>query len=83
MPEIVGPKDMKPAITLNSVGINVARSIGPAIGGALVAVTRTSGPAFLINAASFVWTLIAMSWTSLLTDRRPPNSDSQRAFEVF
>lgn len=61
IPEIVGTKDMRAAITLNSVGMNVARAIGPAMGGALVAVTATSGPAFLINAASFLW-VISFLW---------------------
>ena len=61
IPEIVGPKDMRSAITLNSVGMNVARAVGPAMGGALVAVTITSGPAFLINAASFLG-VIAFLW---------------------
>ena len=61
IPEIVGPKQMHSAITLNSVGMNVARAMGPAIGGALVAVTTTSGPAFLINAASFLGVL-AFLW---------------------
>ena len=54
IPEIVGPKEMRAAITLNSVGMNVARAVGPAMGGALLAVTTTSGSAFLVNAASFL-----------------------------
>jgi MFS family permease len=61
VPEIVDPKDMRAAITLNSVGINVARAVGPAMGGALVAVTKTSGPAFLLNALSFLG-VIAFLW---------------------
>jgi MFS family permease len=61
-PEIVDPKNLRGAITLNSVGINVARAVGPALGGALVAITRTSGPAFLVNAASFVG-IIAVLWS--------------------
>jgi len=61
IPEIVDPKEMRAAITLNSVGISVARAVGPAMGGALVAVTRTSGPAFLINSASFLG-VIAFLW---------------------
>jgi MFS family permease len=58
IPEIVGGKGMRAAITLNSVGMNVARALGPALGGALVAVTVTSGPAFLMNAASFLGVLV-------------------------
>jgi len=61
IPEIVGPKDMHAGITLNSVGMSVARAIGPAIGGALLAVTATSGPAFLIDAASLLG-VIAFLW---------------------
>lgn len=61
IPEMVGPKEMRAAITLNSVGMNVARAVGPAIGGALVAITATTGPSFLINAASFV-AVIAFLW---------------------
>ena len=60
--EIVEPKSLRAAITLDSVGINIARAIGPALGGALIAITRTSGPTFLVNAASFVG-LIVVLWT--------------------
>ena len=61
IPEMVDRKDMRAAITLNSVGMNVARALGPALGGALVAIAMTSGPAFLINAASFLG-VIAFLW---------------------
>jgi MFS family permease len=51
-PEIVSPEHHLPAVALNSVGFNVARSIGPALGGLVIALT-SSGVAFLLNAASF------------------------------
>ncbi|HSZ56780.1 MAG TPA: MFS transporter [Tepidisphaeraceae bacterium] len=60
-PEIVGPKNLRFAITLSTVGINVARAVGPALGGALVAITSTSGPAFLVDSASFIG-VIAFLW---------------------
>src|SRR5580704_2247285 len=41
-----------PAVALNSVGFNVARAIGPALGGLVIAAAG-SGIAFLLNAASF------------------------------
>jgi MFS family permease len=41
------------AIALNSVGFNIARSLGPAIGGAIVAAAG-AGAAFLANAVSYV-----------------------------
>jgi MFS family permease len=58
IPEMVGPKEMRAAITLNSVGMNVARAVGPALGGAIVAIMATSGPAFLVNAVSFVAVIV-------------------------
>ena len=40
------------AVALNSVGFNLARAIGPALGGLVIAAT-SSGVAFLLNALSF------------------------------
>jgi MFS family permease len=51
-PEIVTEKCHAPAVALNSVGFNVARAVGPAIGGLVISATG-SGVAFLLNAASF------------------------------
>jgi MFS family permease len=51
-PEIVCPENHAPAVALNSVGFNVARAIGPALGGLVIAAAG-SGVAFLLNAASF------------------------------
>jgi MFS family permease len=57
-PEIVGPNQLRAAITLNSVGLNIARAVGPALGGALVLITASPGAAFLVNAASFLGVII-------------------------
>src|SRR5256886_2146581 len=51
-PEIVSAHSHEAAVALNSVGFNVARAIGPAVGGLVIAVAG-SGVAFLLNAASF------------------------------
>jgi MFS family permease len=51
-PEIVSVENHAPAVALNSVGFNVARALGPALGGLVIAAT-SSGVAFLLNAASF------------------------------
>jgi len=51
-PEIVCQENHAPAVALNSVGFNVARAVGPALGGLVIAVTN-SGIAFLLNAVSF------------------------------
>jgi MFS family permease len=41
------------AVALNSMGFNIARSVGPALGGAIVAVAGAAA-AFLVNALSYV-----------------------------
>jgi len=46
------------AVALNSMGFNIARSVGPALGGAIVAAAGAAA-AFAINAASYV-TLLAV-----------------------
>jgi MFS family permease len=51
-PEIVSSDQHSAAVAVNSAGFNLARAIGPAIGGLVVAGVG-SGVAFLLNAASF------------------------------
>ena len=62
VPEVVGAENHTPAVALNSVGFNLARAVGPALGGMVIAVT-SSGVAFLINAASlFGVILFLLRW---------------------
>jgi MFS family permease len=65
MLELVGPEHLRNAVSLNSVMVNAARAIGPAVGGILIA-TVGDGVCFLANAASFV--AVVFSLTSM--DRR-------------
>jgi len=51
-PEVVSTQRHASAVALNSAGFNVARAVGPAIGGIVVAAAG-SGWSFLLNAASF------------------------------
>src|SRR6267154_939960 len=51
-PEVVSPGRHASAVALNSAGFNVARAVGPALGGIVVAAAG-SGWSFLLNAASF------------------------------
>jgi len=53
MLEMVGPENLRNAVSLNSVLVNVARIIGPATAGILIA-TVGEGLCFLLNAASFI-----------------------------
>lgn len=57
--EMVGRKDLRNAVTLNTVMVNVARAVGPAIAGALIATVGT-GWCFVINGLSFVFVLGAL-----------------------
>jgi MFS family permease len=53
VPELVSPDEMPSAVALNSVAINAARAIGPAIAGVLVAVVG-AWLVFLLNALSYI-----------------------------
>jgi MFS family permease len=57
--EMVGEKNLTNAISLNSTQVNLARVVGPAIGGALIA-TAGLAPLFFINAVSYVAVLFAL-----------------------
>lgn len=57
--EVVGPRHLSNAVSLNSASFHAGRLIGPGIAGLLIAWVGT-GPVFLINAASFVAVLIAL-----------------------
>ncbi|MDF5726776.1 MAG: MFS transporter [Rhizonema sp. PD38] len=58
VPELVPRSELPTAIALNSAGFNLARAIGPALGGLVVAATG-AGVVFSINAISFI-AVIAM-----------------------
>lgn len=60
VPELVPRPALQPAIALNSLGINIARAIGPALGGLVIALWGMAAP-FLLNAASFVGVIAALA----------------------
>jgi MFS family permease len=70
VPTLVKPSDLPSAISLNSLQFNIARAIGPAVGGALIA---AFGPAwaFGLNALSFGAVLVALA----LVDPRSTRQD--------
>lgn len=57
--ELVPRADLQSAVTLNGVGFNVARAVGPALGGIVVAVAGV-GAVFLLNAISFLGVLVVL-----------------------
>jgi len=76
MLEMVGPENLRNAVSLNSVLVNVARVIGPAVAGILIA-TVGEGVCFLVNAASFV--AVVASLTMLDRTMLTPSVPSPRA----
>ncbi|RZA12457.1 MAG: MFS transporter [Lysobacteraceae bacterium] len=61
LPALVPRSDLPPAIALHAVGMNIARAIGPAVGGVLIVGLGIAWP-FFVNAASFVAILAALWW---------------------
>jgi MFS family permease len=79
MLEMVGPDHLRNAVSLNSVLVNVARTVGPAVAGLLIA-TVGDGVCFLINAGSFVaviGSLMAMDRTALSPTLPTPRARGQ------
>jgi MFS family permease len=53
MPELVGKDQLASAVALNGAGFNLARAVGPALGGIIVA-SAGAGAVFVLNAVSFL-----------------------------
>jgi len=64
MPELVPREQLPDAVALNSAGFNLARALGPALGGLAVAafVHASTGAAwtFLLNALSFIGVILVL-----------------------
>lgn len=68
--ELVPREALPAAISLNSMSFNIARTIGPAIGGALIA-WAGSPAAFVVNAGGYLVMLgVLMRWKSPVVDGR-------------
>lgn len=66
VPELVPRAELKSAVALNSLGINIARAIGPAAGGLLLA-SFGAALTYSVNVLSYVFVIAALLWW-----RRPP-----------
>lgn len=58
--DMVPRQELPAAVALNSMGFNVARSVGPALGGAIVAAAGAA-VAFLFNALSYVGIVLVLA----------------------
>ncbi len=61
VPRLVPKQDLHPAVAANSVGFNVSRAVGPALGGAIAAGMGIAAP-FWINAISNLGIIGALVW---------------------
>jgi len=59
-PELVPRAELPKAVALNGIGLNLARAVGPALGGAIVAAAG-AGAVFLLNAVSFLSVIAVLS----------------------
>ncbi len=76
-PEVVSHENFASGVALNSAGYNVARAVGPAIGGLIIAATN-SGVVFLLNACSIFGVIFFLQrW------KRHPGPTSMRADHMF
>ena len=69
MLEMVGQDHLRNAVSLNSVLVNVARAVGPAVAGLLIAGVGV-GECFLINAVSFIAVIASLATLDLRAIQR-------------
>src|SRR6266853_6432963 len=70
VPQLVPKSDLSAAVAANSVGINVSRAVGPALGGAIAGAFGIAAP-FWLNAFSNVGVIAALVWW------RPPRKSGE------
>ncbi|GLK56841.1 MFS family permease [Methylopila capsulata] len=73
VPELVPKTELRDAVALNSLGINVARSIGPAAGGLLLGAVGAAAT-YGVDVASYLLVIAALVWWN-----RPASADDALA----
>jgi len=61
VPQLVPAQDLAPAVSANSVGINISRAIGPALAGSIIGLAGIAAP-FWVNALSNLGVIGALLW---------------------
>lgn len=80
MGDIVSREELPTAVSLNSMGFNLMRSVGPAAGGAIVAIAGAAA-AFAVNALSYVAIILALlRWQAPERDTHLPREPMGSAF---
>lgn len=80
VPELVARQDVKGAVALNSLGINISRAIGPALGGLLLA-WFGAAVTYGVDVITYVFVVAALLWWR----REMPEDDAlaERFFGAF
>jgi MFS family permease len=71
VPNLVPDEDLTPAIAINSLIFNVARFLGPAVAGLIIA-NFGVGTAFAFNALTFIVFLVVLGRLKMLRDEHRP-----------
>jgi MFS family permease len=72
LPELVSKNDLEAASALNGIEFNLARAVGPALAGAVIA-TAGVAAAFVVNAASFFGVILVVArWKRPVRKRTAP-----------
>lgn len=80
--EIVSEENFAPAVALNSAGFNVARAVGPALGGLVIACWGVA-TAFLLNALSFFGVILVLfGWKRRPHENPMPASNVKSAIKA-
>ena len=73
LPELVPKEDLAAASALNGIEFNIARAVGPALAGGLIAAAGVAA-AFLVNVVSFLGVIVVVSrWKRPLRPRTAPS----------
>jgi MFS family permease len=73
LPELVPKEDLAAASALNGIEFNIARAVGPALAGGLIAAAGVAA-AFLVNVVSFLGVIVVVSrWKRPLRARTAPS----------
>lgn len=80
--DMVPREDLPAAVALNSMGFNITRSVGPAVGGAIVAAAGAAA-AFAANACSYFALIFALlRWKPVLPENPLPRETFGRAISA-
>jgi MFS family permease len=81
IPELVPRAELPAAVALGSVGFNIARAVGPALGGIVMAASG-AGAVFIANAVSFLGVIVVLwNWKERPPAVREPGTRFRNAMQ--